>query len=190
MDDSKAVRLQQSINLFSATAILLSNTGGESVFIASTSMLVYGGSPGVSLIFWLIGGLINIGLAFCFVEVALLLPKAGGPYYYVKEVFGPFLAFVVLWGFVLSICAPAWALAAYTASLYVMTLVFPDCPPPDLVIKVLAAWFMGMIYFNLHVLKNIMKNNNPNNRLVPDLGLPIQGIISWVFCFLFFNSTV
>ncbi|XP_041375133.1 large neutral amino acids transporter small subunit 1-like isoform X1 [Gigantopelta aegis] len=156
--NGKSIKLQTSITLFSATALLLSNTGGGSIFIASTSMLIYGGSPGVALIFWLVGGLLNFGLAFCYIEVALLLPKSGGAYYYVKEVFGAFPAFVLLWGFVLTICAPAWALSCYTAALYVITMLFPECPPPDVATKVLAAWFMvTMIVLNCLYMKYVIR---------------------------------
>ncbi|XP_048253454.1 Y+L amino acid transporter 2-like isoform X1 [Haliotis rufescens] len=147
VENQEEPKLKRSIGLFSATTMLIANTGGNGIFIASTAILYYAGSPGFALVLWVVSGLVNFGLSGCFTEVGLLLPKAGGPYFYVMQVFGSLPGFVVLWGFLWMIMAPAWALGGYTASLYIIKLAFPGCTPPDVGVKLLAAALLVILMF-------------------------------------------
>lgn len=135
--------MEKSINLFQCITILVASIGQIAVFIAPTSILRYSGSVGVSLILWCTGGLVNLSLALCFTEMAAMIPKAGGPYTYVYQIFGPFPGFIIMWGYMLLIAAPVWALSGYTASLYILKPFYPTCQPPEGAIKFLGAWILG-----------------------------------------------
>uniref|UniRef100_A0A0B7ALP3 Amino acid permease/ SLC12A domain-containing protein n=1 Tax=Arion vulgaris TaxID=1028688 RepID=A0A0B7ALP3_9EUPU len=137
------VELKKSISLLGVVAILVANIGGSSIFIIPTSILSITGSPGMSMIMWTLSGIIQIGLAFSVVEVALMFNKAGGPYYFIYHTFGNLAGFVFMWGFVIFIASPTWALASYTTSLYFLSLIYKGCLPPDGVVKLVAAWIMG-----------------------------------------------
>ncbi len=50
-----------------------------------------------SLVVWVVAGLIAIVIALCFAQCAAIIPKAGGPYAYAKEAWGPFAGFTVGW---------------------------------------------------------------------------------------------
>ncbi|XP_064598915.1 Y+L amino acid transporter 2-like [Liolophura sinensis] len=142
--DSKKndVQLKKSLTLIHCTAIMVAVTGSSSVFIAPTAILGYSGSVGAALIVWLVGGLINLMLALCFAELGTLLPTAGGPYAYVMRVFGPLPGFLIMWGYVVLIAGPFWALLAYTAALYIIQPVFSGCTVPVWAIRLLAGWLM------------------------------------------------
>ena len=74
-----------------------------------------------------------------------MLPQAGGPYAYVLRTFGPLPGFLIMWGYVVLIAGPFWAFLAYTAALYIVKPVFPDCQPDqvDTAVKLLAGWIMS-----------------------------------------------
>lgn len=146
--ESQKVELRKSIGFVGVVAIVLGNIGGASIFIAPTTILTLTGSPGLAVLMWCVGGLVTLSIAVSVCELALLLPKAGGPYIYTLQVFGNIPGFIVLWGFVILIGFPSWALAAYTGSLYILALVFPDCAPPDSAVKLLAAWLLGKLSYN------------------------------------------
>lgn len=55
-----------------------------------------------SLIVWLAAGFMAIVIALSFSHCAMLMPRVGGPYAYVKEVSGPFSAFEVGWALLLA----------------------------------------------------------------------------------------
>lgn len=135
---SVRVELRKALSLKEAVVVLVGNIGGTSIFIGATSIQALTGSAGLAVVMWLVGGVNMMLMAFSVCELALLLPQAGGPYSYTKFVFGNTAAFVVLLGFVTFVGCPAWALGAYTAALYLLTLVTP-CSPPDLAVKLVAA---------------------------------------------------
>lgn len=133
------------LSLFQTCSIVISSVGGVGIFVAMSTMMKTTGSVGVLLIIVLVSGLLNYSLAKCFAEVATILPKAGGPYFFILDVFGEFPAFLFIWGFVFLIIAPAWAYLAYASSLYMVQLFFPGCRPPDEAVKLLAACILGKI---------------------------------------------
>lgn len=145
-DNLKAITIETrhpQLTLFQTCAIVVSSTGGSGVFIAMSTMMATTGSVGVLLIIILVSGLLNYSLAKCFTEVAIILPKAGGPYMFILDVFGELPAFLFLWGFIFMIISPAWACLAYASSLYIVQLFFAGCRPPDIAIKLLAACILG-----------------------------------------------
>ncbi|XP_059149942.1 putative L-type amino acid transporter 1-like protein MLAS, partial [Physella acuta] len=141
---TSAVEMKRSINLLHCTAIMVAVTGHSSVFISPSSILAQTGSVGSSLIVWLIGGLINLGLALCFAELGTMFPKAGGPYSYAMKSFGPLMGFLMMWGYTVLIAGPFWAFLAYTAALYIVKPAFPDCTGDDVkkAVNILAGWIM------------------------------------------------
>ena len=74
-----------------------------------------------------------------------MMPQAGGPYAYVLKTFGPLPGFLIMWGYVVLIAGPFWAFLAYTAALYIVKPVFPDCQPKEVetAVKLLAGWIMS-----------------------------------------------
>lgn len=140
----QAIQMKRTISLVHCVAILFALTGHVSVFTTPKSILQYTGSIGLSLVVWLCGGLVNLCLALCFTELATMLPKAGGPYAYVMHVFGPLPAFLFCWACFLLIAGPFWAYSAYTAVIYITRPFYPDCEPPEIATKLLAAWIIGL----------------------------------------------
>ncbi|BFZ19364.1 hypothetical protein BsWGS_22402 [Bradybaena similaris] len=136
------VELKKSITFLGIVAILVANIGGAGIFIFPTAILSFAGSPGMALIMWTFGGIIQAGLAFSVIEVALMFNKAGGPYYFIYHTFGNLAGFVFMWGFIIFIASPMWALGAYTTSLYLLSMIYTDCLPSDGVVKLVAAWIM------------------------------------------------
>ena len=145
-----------TLSLFDTSSLLVSSLGTSSIFIAMRAILSNTGSVGVTLIIFPMCGLLNYSLARCFTEVAILMPKAGGPYFFILHVFGKFPAFLFMWGFILLIATPAWALLSYTSSLYIVQLVFPGCSPPDAATKLLAICILGKIDFNFRYLTRLV----------------------------------
>ena len=74
---------------------------GSGIFLLPASLAPYGG---ISIIGWIVSALGGVVLAKVFSELSKRFPQTGGPYIFTKQGFGDFPAFLVAWGYWISIC--------------------------------------------------------------------------------------
>lgn len=110
----------QLLGFWMCVALVIGNTIGSGVFMLPTSLSPYGSN---SLLAWLITATGAIFLAVLFSQLARAHPQAGGPYAYTRLAFGPFPAFVVAWGYWISIWVGNAAIA--TGAVSYLTPLFP-----------------------------------------------------------------
>lgn len=67
---------------------LLGNIIGSGIFVAPKGVLENASSVGVSIIVWAATGVITAIGALCYAELGVTIPKSGGDYSYVKDIFG------------------------------------------------------------------------------------------------------
>ncbi|XP_057197737.1 solute carrier family 7 member 10a isoform X1 [Triplophysa rosa] len=132
------VTLKKEIGLLSACAIIIGNIIGSGIFISPKGVLEHAGSVGFSLIVWVLGGGICALGSFCYAELGVTIPKSGGDYSYVTEIFGGLVGFLLLWSAVLIMYPTTLAVIALTFSNYVLQPVFPNCLPPYIATRLLS----------------------------------------------------
>ena len=72
---------------------------------------------------WAGGGLVALAGALTFAELGAMLPEAGGPYVYIREAFGPLVAFLHGWMILLLIASGAIAAVALSFAGYLARFV-------------------------------------------------------------------
>ncbi|KAB1276888.1 Large neutral amino acids transporter small subunit 2 [Camelus dromedarius] len=117
----------------------VSNIIGSGIFVSPKGVLENAGSVGLALIVWIVTGLITAVGALCYAELGVTIPKSGGDYSYVKDIFGGLAGFLRLWIAVLVIYPTNQAVIALTFSNYVLQPLFPTCFPPESGLRLLAA---------------------------------------------------
>ncbi|XP_024863726.1 solute carrier family 7 member 10a [Kryptolebias marmoratus] len=132
------VTLKKEIGLMSACAIIIGNIIGSGIFISPKGVLEHAGSVGLSLIVWVCGGGICALGSLCYAELGVTIPKSGGDYSYVTEIFGGLVGFLLLWSAVLIMYPTTLAVIALTFSNYVLQPAFQNCLPPFIATKLLA----------------------------------------------------
>ena len=110
----------KKIGTWAATSLVLGNMIGSGVFLLPASLAVYGG---ISIFGWIVSSIGALLLAKVFSTLSKNFPKAGGPYAYTRMGFGDFPAFLVAWGYWISICATNAAITV--ALLSYLTVFFP-----------------------------------------------------------------
>jgi APA family basic amino acid/polyamine antiporter len=89
------MKLKKELGLFSSVSVLAGIMIGSGIYFFS--MLVLGlasNSLGLSLIAWVVGGIITLFSALTYAELGTLFPKTGGYYVYLRKAYGKRIAFL------------------------------------------------------------------------------------------------
>ncbi len=104
-----------------AVALVMGNMIGSGIFLLPASLARFGG---ISLIGWLVSAGGALVLATVFARLSRLDPAAGGPYAFTRRAFGDLPAFLVAWGYWISVWTGMAALAV--AFVGYLTAFFPQ----------------------------------------------------------------
>lgn len=89
--------LRRQIGLRTATALVVGEVIAVGIFLTPAGMAKALGSPMWLLIVWLVMGAMALCGALCYGELAARYPEAGGGYVYLREAYGPAVAFMYGW---------------------------------------------------------------------------------------------
>jgi len=110
--------VKQTIGWFTASCVLVSNIIGGGIFTTTGIMARDLGDPLLILLLWFMGALFALGGAMVYGELGSILPYAGGDYVYLREAYGPLVAFLSGWtsftiGFGAAVAASAISFSSY-----------------------------------------------------------------------------
>lgn len=89
--------LKKQIGLLVATSIVIGIVIGSGVFVKPGKVLAQTGSSNMALMAWLVGGLLTILAGLTIAEVSARLPRTGGVYAYLDDLYGPKVGFLCGW---------------------------------------------------------------------------------------------
>ncbi|MFW6371892.1 MAG: amino acid permease, partial [Bacteroidota bacterium] len=116
--------LDRKLGLFSVTNIVIANMIGAGIFTTTGLLMQDLQNVWLMLILWLVGGGIALTGAMCYGEVGAHIPKAGGEYSILSDLYNPMIGFLSGWiSFIVGFSAPI-AASAIGFSEY-MIRVFP-----------------------------------------------------------------
>ena len=89
--------LKRQIGLRTAAALVVGEVIAVGIFLTPAGMAKQLGSPMWLLLVWLLMGAMALCGALCYGELAARYPEAGGGYVYLREAYGPGVAFMYGW---------------------------------------------------------------------------------------------
>lgn len=133
----------RGIGTWTAGALVVGNMIGAGVYLLPASLGKYGG---ISLLGWLFAAAGAMLLGLVFARLSRMVSGAGGPYAYTRAGFGDFAAFLVAWGYWISIWAGNAAIAVgFTTYLGYLVPPLSATPAAGALTAVAAIWLVTWI---------------------------------------------
>jgi APA family basic amino acid/polyamine antiporter len=93
----RAPDLIRGLGVLDASMLVMGAMIGSGIFITSAESSRLVGAPGWLMAAWALAGLITVAGAVSAAELAAMMPKAGGQYYFLRTAYGPRLGFLFGW---------------------------------------------------------------------------------------------
>lgn len=90
-------RLPRRLGVWSAAAILIGSTIGSGIFRVPSAVAGDVGTLGAIALLWVLGAVVALFGALTIAELAVLFPRSGGIYVFLREAYGPLPAFLFGW---------------------------------------------------------------------------------------------
>jgi APA family basic amino acid/polyamine antiporter len=90
-------QLRRTLSLRDLIFIVIGTVIGSGIFLTPGAVVRSAGSGGMALVVWTVGGVLSLLGALTFAELGAAKPDSGGLYVYLKDAFGPPLAFLYGW---------------------------------------------------------------------------------------------
>ena len=115
-------RLARKLGLFDATMLVMGGIIGSGIFINPYVVAQQVHSSALILAAWGLGGVVALGGAFLWGELAATLPEVGGQYVYLREAYHPAIAFLYGWALLLVTQTGGMAAVSITFARYFIEL--------------------------------------------------------------------
>lgn len=114
------LELKREFGVFAGCSLVAAGMIGSGIFLSPGIVLKNCGNFWVSIGVWIITGFIALAGALCYLELALLIPKTGGPYHYLTKGLGKFTGYEYMWINAVFTRPASMAVAALSFAQYVV----------------------------------------------------------------------
>src|SRR6476620_12021534 len=111
--------LARVLGLRSAILLVVGSVIGSGIFLTTGGMAAVIPSASLLLMAWVLGGVLAITGALTYAEMGAMFPRSGGVYVFLKEAYGPLLAFLYGWAALLVVLSGGIAAVAVGFAEYV-----------------------------------------------------------------------
>ncbi|WP_163100578.1 APC family permease [Peribacillus alkalitolerans] len=171
----EAEQLKKNIGFFVGTSLVVGTVIGSGIFMKPGIVLEASGNSTMALLAWLLGGIITLASGLTIAEVSTRIPKTGGLYAYLEEVYGKVWGFLCGWVQTL-IYGPAvmGALGLYFGTLVVGS--FHLSASYATIIGIGTVVFLGLLNILGTKYGGMIQNISTVAKLIPIFAIAIFGI--------------
>ncbi|MDP2955004.1 MAG: amino acid permease [Longimicrobiales bacterium] len=144
--ESHPTSLPRVLGLWDIVSIVVGGVIGSGIFIVPAAIASQLSSPVLFLGVWVVGGILSFFGALAFAELAAAYPQAGGAYVYLREAYGPMVAFLFGWTLFLVVDSGAIATLAVAFSTTYLPYFVPLSPVAAKLVS--AAMVAGLVAVN------------------------------------------
>lgn len=89
--------LEKTIGFWTAITVVIGTIIGSGVFVKPSVVLNHAGTSDMAIWAWVVGGILTLAAGLTIAEVGAQIPKTGGLYAYIRDIYGPFWGFLTGW---------------------------------------------------------------------------------------------
>jgi APA family basic amino acid/polyamine antiporter len=93
----EAPRLRRELGWKDGALITIGATLGTAIFLTPSDIAAALPHAGLILAAWALGGILTLAGALTYAELGAMFPRAGGPYHFLREAYGPLSGFLFGW---------------------------------------------------------------------------------------------
>jgi basic amino acid/polyamine antiporter, APA family len=138
--------LTRNLTLFPTTAIVIGAVVGSGIFVSTPAMARALGHGPLVLAAWVIAGLMTLFGAFTQCELVARMPRTGGLYEYLREIYGDEIGFLYGWSNLMIAGSGGIAAVAFVGALYLGEFVTLSRLSPELEGWGLRIPYVGTLY--------------------------------------------
>jgi len=171
----KESHLKKNIGFFVSTSLVIGTVIGSGIFMKPGIVLSSTANSTMALLAWFIGGIITLASGLTIAEVSVKIPKTGGLYVYLEEVYGKIWGFICGWVQTL-VYGPAimGALSLYFGSLVANFFGFPQSS--KLMIGVITIILLGTLNLLGTQFGGFIQTITTIGKLIPIILIAVFGI--------------
>jgi len=176
--DRTTIRLPRVLGLWDVVMILVGGVIGSGIFLSPSEIARAVPAPLLMIAVWVVGGLMTFFGALAFAELGAAMPEAGGAYVYMREAYGPMMAFLFGWTLFLVIDSGAMATLAVAFSAKYLPQFVTLTPLSTKLVSVVFILFLGAVNY-----VGVRWGANLQNLLTIIKTIALGGICVVVFLF-------
>ncbi len=164
------------LGFWMCVALVVGNSIGSGVFLLPAALAPYGLNSLLAWAFTASGALL---LALVFSQLSRAHPQAGGPYAYTHLAFGPFAAFIVAWGYWISIWVGNAAIA--TGGVSYLAQLWPwigSVPGAGAAVTLALLWLLTFVNWYGIRMSGWVTNVTTVIKVLPLLAIGIGGLLA------------
>ena len=121
---------QRTIGLSTAISLVIASIIGSGIFMRPAEMAALLGSPILIFTVWIVAGLFTMLTVMVLAEVGAMLPETGGPYAFMRHMYGDFWSYLYGWAaFAVINCAGTAGIAFITSQYFEYFVELPKFAP-------------------------------------------------------------
>ena len=171
--------LKRDLGFWPALAIVVGTIIGAGVFMKPAVVLgAVGGSKELGMLAWIIGGLMVLAGGLTVAELGAMIPKTGGLYAYLEEIYGETVSYLYGWMRTV-VFAPAntAALALYFAIIFNKTFGMPDTYGGNVLVAFLTLLALLLINIPSTKYSGYFQTLATGIKLIPIAIIAVMGIM-------------
>lgn len=131
-------KLKKELSILQTVSVIFSIIVGSGIFVSPVGVLRQTNSVGLSLIMWIVPGILSYLGALVYAELGVRILRSCGEYAYILEAFGGLPAFIVMWINFAIIGSVSCAANSLAFTEYILQPLFPNCPIPTHIVPMVA----------------------------------------------------